>query len=206
MCNWTHGQEFVFCASQNTMTALINGVTLHSFFNLAFKGKDGKSMNVRNNDKADMSPHYVKFQALRYIFIDEFSTAAIEIFTEINNLTCRHIRSNNTWSLRKQDDTISDRPFGGLNMVVSGDAWQFGPIGSCGAVFDNPTRLQCSSAHETIAAMFSIQIMEPRQWNCLWLEIWVEPEHNSPGIGSGLNTKDSLTMKKESSTLDLLLL
>ena len=120
-------------------------------------------MNVRNNDKADMSPHYVKFQALRYIFIDEFSTAAIEIFTEINNLTCRHIRSNNTWSLRKQDDTISDRPFGGLNMVVSGDAWQFGPIGSCGAVFDNPTRLQCSSAHETIAAMFSIQIMEPRQ-------------------------------------------
>ena len=168
MCNWTHGQEFVFCASQNTMTALINGVTLHSFFNLAFKGKDGKSMNVRNNDKADMSPHYVKFQALRYIFIDEFSTAAIEIFTEINNLTCRHIRSNNTWSLRKQDGTISDRPFGGLNMVVSGDAWQFGPIGSCGAVFDNPTRLQCSSAHETIAAMFSIQIMDPRQWKCLY--------------------------------------
>ena len=126
------------------------------FFKLVFKHKDGTPVNVQNDDKTDMAQDYIRFQAIRFIFIDEFSTAAIDIFTEINNLTCRHIRANNTWSLRKIDDTTSDRPFGGLNMVVSGDAWQFRPIGSCGAVFDNPTRLQCISAHETVAAMLSL--------------------------------------------------
>ena len=113
-------------------------------------------MNVQNDDKADMSQYYIRFQALRFLFIDEFSTAAIEIFAEINHTTSKHIRKNNTWSLRKVGNTTSDRPFGGLNIVVSGDAWQFGPIGSCGAVFDNPTRMQCITSHATIAAMSSL--------------------------------------------------
>ena len=113
-------------------------------------------MNVQTNDKTDMSPYYVRFQALRFIFIDEFSTAAIEIFAEINDLTTKHIRENNTWLLRKVGTTTSKRPFGGLNMVVSGDACQFGPIGSCGAVFDNPTRMKTVSSYETIAAMSTI--------------------------------------------------
>ena len=44
------------------------------------------------------------------------------------------------------------RPFGGLNVVTSGDAWQFGPIGSC-AVFDNPLRLKDSASFKLIAEM-----------------------------------------------------
>ena len=156
ICGWTHGQEFVFCASQNSMTALINGVTLHSFFKLVFKHKDGTPVNVQNDDKTDMAQDYIRFQALRFIFIDEFSTAGIEMFAEINFKTTQHIRKNNTWSLRKVSTDISDRPFGGLNLVVSGDAWQFGPVGSCGAVFDNPTRMRCVSSYATISAMFSI--------------------------------------------------
>ena len=138
------------------MTALINGVTLHSFFGLVFMNKDGRKMNVQNEDKADMSHYHIRFQALRFLFIDEFSTAAIEIFGAINDKTTTHIRENNTWSLRKEGKNISNRPFGGLNVVVSGDAWQFGPIGSVGAVFDNPTRMQCKAANATIAAMSSL--------------------------------------------------
>ena len=106
-----------------------------------------------------MSPYYIRFQALRFLFIDEFSTAGIEIFAEINDKTSKHIRENNTWSLRKVDNEICKRPFGGLNVVVSGDAWQFGPIGSVGAVFDNPTRMQFKAANKTIAQMFSLKIM-----------------------------------------------
>ena len=113
-------------------------------------------MNIQKVDKTDMSQDYIRFQVLRFIFIDEFSTAAIEIFAEINFKTSQHIRKNNTWSLRKVGENTSDRPFGGLNIVVSGDAWQFGPIGSCGALFDNPTRMQCITSHATIAAMSSI--------------------------------------------------
>ena len=154
VCGWSHGQEFVFCASQNTMTALINGVTLHSFFGLVFMNKDGRKMNVQNEDKADMSHYYIRFQALRFLFIDEFSTAAIEWFAEINHKTTTHIRENNTWSLRKEGETISHRPFGGLNLVVSGDAWQFGPVGA-GAVFDDPFKTKFDSAsNKIISEMF----------------------------------------------------
>ena len=138
------------------MTALINGLTLHSFFGLVFKHKDGTPMNVQNDDKTDMSHYYIRFQGLRFLFIDEFSTAAIEIFAEINDKTSKHIRENNTWSWRKVGSEISKRPFGGLNVVVSGDAWQFGPIGSVGAVFDNPTRMQCKAANAIIASMSSL--------------------------------------------------
>ena len=146
----------MFCASQNSMTALIQGVTLHSFFKLVFKHKDGTPVNVHKDDKADMAQDYIRFQALRFIFIDEFSTAAIENFAEINDKTSQHIRKNNTWSLRRVGTDISDRPFGGLNVVVSGDAWQFGPVGSSGAVFDNPTRMQSRTSIATISAMSSI--------------------------------------------------
>ena len=165
VCGWTHGQEFVFCASQNTMAALIQGVTLHSFFKLVFKDKEGKKINVQTEDKKDISKEFLQYQALRFIFIDEFSTAAIEIFAEINNKTTEHIRKNNTWSLRKVGKDISQRPFGGLNLVVSGDAWQFGPIGSCGAVFDNPIRMQCVAANSIIAAMLTriiINLQQPK--------------------------------------------
>ena len=165
VCGWTHGQEFVFCASQNTMTALIQGVTLHSFFKLVFKDKEGRKINIQNNDKTDISKEYLQYQALRFIFVDEFSTAGIEIFAEINNKTSTHIRKNNTWSLRKVGQDISERPFGGLNLVVSGDAWQFGPIGSFGAVFDNPIRMQCVAANSIIAAMLATTIINLKQPN-----------------------------------------
>ena len=138
------------------MTSLINGVTLHSFFQLAFKHKDGTVANIQKDDKKDMSQLHIRFQPLRFLFIDEFSTAAIEIFAEINDKTSKRIRQNNTWSLRKVGDKTSERLFGGLNLVVSGDAWQFGPIGSCGAVFDNPIRMQSIASNSTIAAMSSI--------------------------------------------------
>ena len=36
VCNWTHGIEFVFLASQNSMAALIDGLTVHSFAKCLF--------------------------------------------------------------------------------------------------------------------------------------------------------------------------
>ena len=117
-------------------------------------------MNVQTNDKTDMSPYYVRFQALRFIFIDEFSTAAIEIFAEINFKTSQHIRKNNTWSLRKDGKNSSERPFGGLNLVVSGDAWQFPPV-SNRPVYDNPTKMERIASEASIASMFAIEIMGP---------------------------------------------
>ena len=151
ICGWTHGVEFVFGASQNAMAALIAGFTLHSFHKLSFKHKDGTTVASQNDAKNDMSSVFIRYQALRFMFIDEFSTASLDVFAEIDNNTSTHIRERGTWALRGKNDK---RPFGGLNVVTSGDAWQFGPVRSSGAVFDNPLLLQKSSAVQRIAEMF----------------------------------------------------
>ena len=143
--------EFVFVASQNTMAALIGGFTLHSFHGLSFKHKNGTTVAAQKEAKNDMASVFIRYQALRFMFIDEFSTASIDVFAEIHHKTSTHIRERGTWALRSKTDK---RPFGGLNVVTSGDAWQFGPIASSGAVFDNPLKLGKSSAAQQIATMF----------------------------------------------------
>ena len=107
VCKWTHGIEFVFCTSQNTMAALIGGVTLHSFFKIRHKQRDGTTAVTFRDNKRDMSDDYVRYQALRFLFIDEFSTASIEILAEINDKTSKHIRKDCTWSTRKVGDGAS---------------------------------------------------------------------------------------------------
>ena len=135
ICGWTHGVEFVFGASQNTMAALIAGFTLHSFHKLSFKHKDGTTVASQNDAKNDMSSVFERYQALRFMFIDEFSTASLDVFAEIDNNTSTHIQERGTWALRQSKrtpgaDRDNKRPFGGLNVITSGDAWHFGPVSS----------------------------------------------------------------------------
>ena len=47
VCNFKHERDFVFVASQNTMAALIEGVTLHSYGDVPYYGGDGKRRNAR---------------------------------------------------------------------------------------------------------------------------------------------------------------
>ena len=130
------------------MAALIGGFTLHSFHKLAFKHKDGTTVAVQKEVDNDINSKYQRYQALRFMFIDEMSTASIDIFAEINHNTSTHIRERGTWALRSKN---VKRPFGGLNLVTSGDSSQFGPVGSSGAVFDNPLNLKPSSSVEYMA-------------------------------------------------------
>ena len=96
--------EFVFCASQNTMAVLIGGVTLHSYHKITHQQRDGTNIVVGSDDKKNMSEDFLRYQALRFLFIDEFSTAGIEIFAKINHKISTHIRQDGTWSLRKKGE------------------------------------------------------------------------------------------------------
>lgn len=69
-----------------------------------------------------------------------------------------------------------ERPFGGLNVATSGDAWQFGPIASS-AVYDNPHKLPKKASIETIAAMFWKH--EVNSFNC-FKELTVERRCKDP--------------------------
>ena len=150
LCAWTHGGEFVYLASQNTMAASIGGSTLHSYHKLSYKSKDGTTVATQKRDRNDMVPLCLRYQTLRLMFIDEFSTLGLDVFAEIDNNTSTHIRERGTWSLRSKNVKGS---FGGLNVVTSRDAWQFGPIGSS-SIFDNPRRYPASSGVERVATMF----------------------------------------------------
>ena len=158
------------------MASLIEGFTLHSFHKLTFKQKDGTTAAVHKEKKNEMDSKFLRYQALRFMFVDELSTVSVEVFADINHNTSTHIRERGTWSLRSRN---VNRPFGGLNVVTSGDAWQFGPIGSSGAVFDNPLKMNKRSSSEQISAMF--WTTEPDAFNC-FLELTVERRCKDPWL------------------------
>ena len=72
-----------------------------------------------------------------------------------------------------------ERPFGGLNVITSGDAWQFGPIGSVGAVYDNYLRLPNRASLRDISAMFWKR--EDNSFNC-FKELTVERRCKDPWL------------------------
>ena len=82
------------------MAALINGVTIHSYHGIQHRTKDGTAVTARKDNKKDMSKDFVRYQSLRFMFIDEFSTASLEILAEVNYKTRTYIRKDGTWSTR----------------------------------------------------------------------------------------------------------
>ena len=85
------------------MAALIEGFTLHSFHKLSFKHKDGTTVAAQKEARNDMSPAFIQYQALRWMFIDEFSGVSIDVLSDINAKTSTHIRDRGTWALRSKN-------------------------------------------------------------------------------------------------------
>ena len=153
VCGWEHQKEFVFLAPQNTQAALIQGMTLHSFADIRIKAKASDSSKVSGPDT------FVQYQRLRWIIIDECSTVGLEVLGTLEKKITHATREKGTWKIRaagtdakpaahraaaRRSHTTSvsgltgeDRPFGGNNLIVTGDMWQFPPVKAT-AVFQNP--------------------------------------------------------------------
>ena len=52
------------------MAALIGGFTIHSFGNVKFRQKEGSLANVRKEKSKDMNAQFLKYERLRWVFID----------------------------------------------------------------------------------------------------------------------------------------
>ena len=63
------------------------------------------------------------------------------------------VKSKYTWALR---DEGTVRRWGGLNLFLAGDMWQFRPINAT-AMFDSPFKRNVSSAVESMMATFWTQ-------------------------------------------------
>mgnify|MGYP006243723367 CR=1 FL=1 len=66
-----------------------------------------------------------------------------------NNLR-HYIREENTWLLRAPDE---QRPWGGVNLGLTGDFWQFRPVRAT-ALFDDPFTKRDNSATDRMLSMF----------------------------------------------------
>ena len=98
VCKWTHGKEFVFLASQNSMAALIDGFTFRSFCRVPFMKSDGTIANTKSQQSEEhgMSNLFLRYERLRFIFIDEFLTTGCEVLA-IGDANLRHnIRETHT--------------------------------------------------------------------------------------------------------------
>ena len=152
VCGWRHGVEFVYLASQNSMAAVIDGCTFHSYLGIPFMKQDGVVANRKDprGGEHGISNFFLRYERLRWIFVDECSTIGCEILAAGEDQTRRHIRESHTWAMRSK---YEQRCFGGVNVCFAGDLWQFRPIQQT-PIYNDPFKGYALSSTQRMLAMF----------------------------------------------------
>ena len=127
---WQMGVQFQTLAAQNSMAALIDGTTLHSWGCVpAMSGGDA----TYGTDGADVAKMYLHCAQMRWLVIDEVSSAALQVLGIVER-NCRQALARNAWGT---DCRKTQRLFGGLNVILVGDYQQLPPVAEK-AIFSNP--------------------------------------------------------------------
>ncbi|CAK9008371.1 unnamed protein product [Durusdinium trenchii] len=168
ICHWEHQHQFVFVAPQNTQAALIGGVTLHAFANIRVRAKKASPGSAHTTDQ------FVKYQRLRWILVDETSTVGLEILATVEEKLQQSIRDRDTWKLRPGGEK---RPFAGLNLILTGDLWQF-PPGESHRHFPKPFRGKWKLS--SCSWDFKTHTVECGQTTCADLHLQAAALHKQP--------------------------
>ena len=75
---WTHGFQFVFLASFNTMAARLDGFTAHSFGGIPITEAQREANFDSKGRRPDVNEAWKRINALRFLFIDEASAVGAE--------------------------------------------------------------------------------------------------------------------------------
>ena len=88
---------------------------------------EGTTVNTRGqcDDHQNMSYLYLRYERLRWIFIEEFPTVGCEVLAVGNDNLCINVRDENIWAMRNAGDK---RQWGGINLGCTEDFWQFRPV------------------------------------------------------------------------------
>ena len=117
--HWDLGVKFQVVALQAVMAQLLGGDTIHHALGIpVFKGKEAHGDDLQKH--MDVAKRVLQW---RWLIIDEISMASAKLFAEMDMKLRQVIRDVGT---SKKDQGI-DRPFGGLNIICSGDFWQLDP-------------------------------------------------------------------------------
>ena len=113
------------------MAAHIDGATVHHWSGIPVAETDGGA--TRDNSKLS-----ARCQCLRFILIDEISMIGAQLFGLLELVIRKVIRKKSVYKIRPNG---TERPFGGVNILLFGDWWQIKPV-SGAALFTDPTIAQ----------------------------------------------------------------
>ena len=128
---WDIGVEFQVVAFQAVMADLLGGDTIHHACGIPVKRRDGQNEDAVQTHMA-IAKRVLQW---RWLIIDEISMVSARLFAEVDLKLRDVIRRIGT---DKIDALGVDRPFGGLNVLCSGDFWQLPPPDG-GFLADIPT-------------------------------------------------------------------
>ena len=115
---WTHGVQFQMVAPQHTMALLIGGGTVHWFGQVPINAT-GMQQRGSKKGEQDVDELFERTQSLRWLLIDEIEALAAVVFGILHGNLCKAM-SRSPYAKRKDG---SQRPFGGVNLSLSGDCW-----------------------------------------------------------------------------------
>ena len=85
-----------------------------------FMKEDGVVANKheRRFGEHGINDFFLRYERLRWLFIDECSTLGCEVLAAGEDQARQHIRDSNTWALRGKNDK---RCFGGVTLCFAGE-------------------------------------------------------------------------------------
>ena len=115
----TINNSIIMTSLTGTSAVLIGGATIHSYLGLGLGVKSVDALCTKIKSKQYLKKRWI---ALKTLIIDEISMMSAELFDKISNIA--KIIKN------------SERPFGGIQIIASGDFCQLKPIGSDNFCFE----------------------------------------------------------------------
>lgn len=131
--SWTPGEEFQTLASQNGMAGRINGATIHSWGEVPIDEDNIAMQERRKSRKTGGSTMHNKAAGLRFLIIDEISTAALKLLGTLEKHTAQ-ARQSLQFAMDHLGELLH---WGGVNLIVVGD-WLQLPAVCAKSIFRNP--------------------------------------------------------------------
>ena len=117
---WQQGQEFQIVTFQAVNAEPLDGDTIHSALGLAWHGNDS---NVDAQRILDLAGNAIRW---RWLLIDEISMVSAEMLARLE-ARCRQLVQDLCATKYANQNKTQTAPFGGLNVILSGDLWQLPP-------------------------------------------------------------------------------
>ena len=130
------------------MALLIGGKTVHSWGQVPINATSMQSGGGKKGLQ-DVDELFQRTQSLRWLIIDEIEALAAVVFGILHGNLCRAM-SRSPYA-KRLDGTL--RPFGGVNMSLSGDWWQLPPVKKIG-FYSNPFAIDMDYTEQLAMSFF----------------------------------------------------